>query len=144
MQLAEVGKLLAIIRSFDNRKLDESTAMAWKMMLDREVPGAQLSDAQEVVMDWFSTENPYFEVRHLIDGIKKRLRLTPKQIADDVRSAIARGLLPVWASTKQPVSREIAEKLAVLREAARVESEQYQIESHTQGNPLELDVGRRV
>lgn len=144
MQLAEVGKLLAIIRSFDNRKLDESTAMAWKMMLDREVPDAQLCDAQEVVMDWFSTENPYFEVRHLVDGLKKRLRLTPKQIADDVRSAIARGLLPHGADPKTPVSREIAAKLAEMREASRVEAERHALDSHAGEPQLQLRVGRDV
>lgn len=144
MQLTEVGKLLAIISSFDNRKLDESAALAWKMMLDREVPNATLDDAQEVVMDWFSTENPYFEVRHLVDGIKKRLRLTPKQIADDVRSAVSRGWLPYGASPRQPVSREIAEKLAAAREASRQETEQYRIESHAGNTPLQLDVGRRL
>ena len=114
MQLAEVGKLLAIIKSFDNRKLDESTAMAWKMMLDREVPDATPEQAIEVVMSWFSTANPYFEVRHLVDGLKRELRLTAKAIADDVRSARARGLIGDY-DPRVPLPADVAARLAAAR-----------------------------
>lgn len=93
MELVEVGKLLTIISSFDNRRLEESTALAWKMMIDREVPDAELDDAQEVVFDWFAKENPYFEVRHLVSGLKQRMRVNGLQIEADVRSAKARGLV---------------------------------------------------
>lgn len=141
MQLAEVGKLLAIIKSFDNRRLDEATAMSWKLMLDREVPNATLEQATEVVLDWFSTANPYFEVRHLVDGLKRALRLTPKQIADDVRSAKARGLIGAGHDPRQPLPVEVAERLAVARAGDRENAPR---EIETGVGAFALDVGRRV
>lgn len=140
MQLAEVGKLLAIVKSFDNRKLDESTAMAWKMMLDRHVPDATLEQATEVVMDWFGAENPYFEVRHLVDGLRKRLRLTPKAISADVRSAKARGLIPLTYSHKLPLPADVAARLEELRAEAREAAPEIEYGDSV----LALDVGRRV
>lgn len=140
MQLAEVGKLLAIIKSFDNRKLDESTAMAWKVMLDKHVPQASLADAEGVVFDWFGVENPYFEVRHLLDGLRRKLRLTPKQIADDVRSAKARGLVDTGWPRDKALPAVVREKLAAARATDR-ENAPAEIEAGE--SPLQLEVGRR-
>lgn len=122
MQLAEVGKLLAIIRSFDNRKLDESTAMSWKLMLDREVAEARLEDATEVVLDWFAKENPYFEVRHLITGLKKMMRFGKFNIESDVRSAKARGMIGAdWPESKV-LPWEVRDRLAKARGVERAEA----------------------
>lgn len=141
MQLAEVGKLLAIIRSFDNRKLDESTAQAWKIMIDRHFPEASLVEAQEVVLDWFSTENPYFEVRHLLDGLRKRLRRTARDVAADVRSAKARGLIGKdWPEAKV-LPDEVSSRLAAARLAAREDAD---TELTAGDSPLRLEAGRRV
>lgn len=141
MQLAEVGKLLAIIRSFDNRKLEESTAMAWKMMLDRELPDASLTDAQEVVFEWFSTSNPYFEVRHLVDGLKRRMRLTPRDIETDVRVAKRLGMLPDDHDRRVPLPVDVARRLADYR--AGVNAATPELEAAPNVSPLRLDVGRR-
>lgn len=145
MQLAEVGKLLAIIRSFDNRKLEESTAMAWKLMLDREVPDATLDQATEVVMSWFATQNPYFEVRHLVAGLKREMRLDRPQIAADVRSAKARGLLDASWSERDPLPWECANRLAAVRLRERTEAAELgAFDDAPNRSPLALDVGRRV
>lgn len=141
MQLAEVGKLLAVIASFDNRRLDEATAHAWKMMLDREVPSASLDDAQDVVFTWFASDNPYFEVRHLVEGLRKKLRLTPKAIVDDVRSAKTRGLISRDWDSRTPLPREVAVKLEQARAEVR-ENAPTEIESGP--SKLQLDVGRRI
>jgi len=141
MQLAEVGKLLAIIKSFDNRRLDESTAMAWKLMLDREVPSASLEQATEVVLDWFGRENPYFEVRHLVAGLKRELRLNRAQVEADVRSAKARGLVDGSWSERVPLPVDVAERLAAARAVAR---DAAPVEIEGGGAVLALDVGRRV
>lgn len=143
MQLAEVGKLLAIIASFDNRKLDESTARAWKMMLDRHVPDATLEQATEVVMDWFGTENPYFEVRHLVDGLKREMRLNRADRAADVRSAKARGIIPKDRNERDGLDWMEANALAAARLRERTEA----LELSDEGpnvSPLALDVGRRL
>lgn len=141
MQLAEVGKLLAIIKSFDNRKLDESTAMAWKVMLDKHVPQATLADAEAVVFDWFGVENPYLEVRHLLDGLRRRLRLMPKQIADDVRAAKARGLVEKSWPRDKALPPAVREKLAAARATDR---EHAPAEIEGGESPLQLEVGRRL
>lgn len=141
MQLAEVGKLLAIVRSFDNRKLDESTAVAWKMMLDREVPEARLEDAQEVVLGWFANDNPYFEVRHLIAGLRKKMRLSKFNIETDVRSAKARGLISKDWPDGRALPWEVREKLAHARAADRAAAPA-EIEGGT--GAFELDAGRRL
>lgn len=142
MQLAEVGKLLAIIRSFDNRKLEESTAMAWKLMIDRELPDATLQDAQEVVLEWFATANPYFEVRHLVDGLKRRMRLTPRDIETDVRVAKRLGMLPDDHDRRVPLPADVARRLADYR--AGVNAALPELEVGPNVSPLRLDVGRRV
>lgn len=145
MQLAEVGQLLAIIRSFDNRKLEESTAMSWKLMLDREVAEARLEDATEVVLDWFARENPYFEVRHLIAGLKRMMRLSPFAIESDVRSAKARGLIdkdwPAGKAMPWPV-RDLLAKARTMERVAAAELGAFDDAPNV--SPLELDVGRRL
>lgn len=140
MQLAEVGQLLAIIRSFDNRKLDESTAMSWKMMLDREVAEARLGDATEVVLDWFAKENPYFEVRHLIAGLKRKMRFSPFNIESDVRSAKGRGLIEKDWPADKVLPWEVRDKLAGLRSAEKAEAALHEIDGPLV-SPLELKAG---
>lgn len=142
MELTEVGKLLAIVRSFDNRKLDESTAQAWKMMLDREVPDATLAECTDVVMDWFGTENPYFEVRHLLDGLRKRRRWFGRQVEVDVRSAKARGLVDASWPDREPLPADVRGKLEAARAADRETASQHAVEAGAR-SPLALDVGRR-
>lgn len=111
------------------------------MMLDREVPNAPLAAAQDVVFEWFSVENPYFEVRHLIGGLRRKMRLTPKAIEDDVRSAKARGLVPKDWPARTPLPAEAASKLEAARADARAEAPE--IEGPNM-SPLQLDVGRRT
>lgn len=142
MQLTEVGKLLTIIASLDNRKLDESTAMVWKLMLDRELPDATLADAQEVVFEWFSTANPYFEVRHLVDGLRRRMRLTSRDIETDVRVAKRLGMLPDSHDRRVPLPADVARRLAEYR--AGVNASIPAVEDGGVSSPLVLDVGRRV
>ena len=141
MQLAEVGKLLAIIRSFDNRRLDESTARAWKIMIDKHVPDAEFEEAQEVVLDWFAHENPYFEVRHLLEGLRKRYRRHPAQVEADVRSAKARGLVDQDWPSRKVLPFTVAKRLD---EARRRDREVAPDEIEGGESPLALDVGRRL
>lgn len=142
-----MGKLLAVIASFDNRKLDESTALAWKMMLDRHVPTATLAQAQEVVFDWFSTENPYFEVRHLCDGLRREMRLNRSQIAADVRSAKARGIVGRDWPESRPLESGAVAMLAAARYQEAVEAKALGSDDDDMPvleNPLGIEVGKRV
>lgn len=140
MTLVETGKLLTIISSFDNRRLEESTATAWKMMLDREVPDAELDDAQEIVFQWFAKENPYFEVRHLIEGLKKRMRVNRLDTEADVRSAKARGLIDKTWPEMIPLPWDIRKKLAKIRAEENAVSNNF-LESKLEGmgySPAEM------
>ena len=134
--------VLARISNFDNRKLDPAVARDWKVMLDRELHGrGTVEDAMEVVLDHFAQPDPpYFTVGLLAEGLRKRLRLTPKQIVDDVRSAKARGLLPSGHDPRAPLPADVAERLAAARAEAR--SEAHEVEAGD--SPLALDVGKRV
>lgn len=143
MQLKEVGQLLTIISSFDNRKLDESTAVSWKLMIDRHFPDASLMEAQEVVLDWFGTANPYFEVRHLIDGLRRKHRRFARQVETDVRSAKARGIVPANWPARDPLPWHVVEALEAARARDREVAAQYAIEGPNVPG-VELEVGRTV
>lgn len=141
MDLKEVGMVLARVSNFDNRRLDPSVARDWKVMLDRELHGrGTVNDAMEVVLDHFAQPDPpYFTIGRLVDGMRKRLRLTPREIAVDVRSAKARGLVAADWGRDEPLPPEVSARLSELRaEAQRVAPEIEAGES-----PLALDVGKR-
>ena len=143
MDLKQVGMVLARISNFDNRRLDTAVARDWKVLLDRELHGrGTVEDAMEVVLDHFSKPNPpYFTVGLLVDGMRSRLRLTPKAILDDVRSAKARGLVGRDWAERDPLPNEIAVRLFDARQHDREEASP---ELESGPGPLALDVGRRV
>lgn len=115
MELAEVGKLLAVAAAYDNRQLREETAVAWKAALDLQVPELDPMLAQQIVVWWFSEDRgEYFQVGHLIAEAKRRLRLLPEQIEADVRVAKARGLIGEWPDKKR-LPADVAQRLAELR-----------------------------
>lgn len=145
MNLEEVGKILTIIASFDNRKLETSTAMAWKMMLDRHVPEARLQDAEEVVFDWFGTENPYFEVRHLVDGLKRIMRVNRLDIEADVRSAKARGLIGKDWHPYTALPWSVRVQLQELRDTERAELQALNASYDPDDRgTVAIEVGKRV
>ena len=142
MELKEVGMVLARVSNFDNRKLDPSVARDWKVMLDRELHGrGTIEDAMEVVLDHFAQPAPpYFTVGLLVDGLRRRLRLTPKAIVDDVRSAKARGLVSKDHDPRLPLPVDVMVKLETARQSARDEAP-----SEIEGGvgSFALDMGRR-
>lgn len=134
--------VLARISNFDNRKLDPSVARDWKVMLDRELHGrGTADDAMEVVLDHFAQPNPpYFTVGLLVEGLRVRLRLTPKMIADDVRAAKARGLIGQEHDPRSPLPVTVAGRLAEARAEARAAAPA-EVESGV--GAFQLEVGRR-
>lgn len=145
MNLKEVGMVLARISNYDNRKLDASVAKDWQLMLDRALHGrGSVEDAFDVVMEWFmESGRPYFMVAHLIDGMRDRLRLTPKAITDDVRAAKSRGLVEKSWPRDEPLRVDVQDRLLAARAEARELAMQHEVEGINQ-SPLQLDVGRRV
>lgn len=114
MQASDAAELLAFIAAFDNRKVTKETAVAWAMAITREVPTMTVDVAREIVMDHFATSAEYFTVGLLLDGVRRRLRLTAKAIADDVRSAKARGLIGDH-DPRVPLPADVAARLAAAR-----------------------------
>lgn len=144
----ETGQLLVIVKAFDNRKLDPAVARVWAMQLGRNVPQATYQEAEAVVMDWFSTDNPYFELRHLVDGLKRKHRMMPAQVEADVRAAKAFGLLDKSHPASERLPVEAAQALAGAR-AARVAATR-ELTSGGEGDRFAAlpagfgDVGRRA
>lgn len=137
-----MGMVLARISNFDNRRLDESVARDWKVLLDRELHGRwDMDEAMGVVLDHFAQPSPpYFTVGLLADGLRRRLRLSRRAVADDVRSAKARGLVGRDWSDRQPLPPGVAERLreARLRDAEGV------LEVESGSGWMEVEVGKHV
>lgn len=117
MQASEVAELLALASAYDNRHVTKEAAVGWKVAIDSEIPDLDVALAREVIVSHFATSGDYFAVNHLIEGAKARLRRLPSQIASDVRSAKARGLVAADWSERTPLAAEVAERLASVRRA---------------------------
>lgn len=139
MQASDVAELLSLASAYDNRNVTKEAAVGWKVAIDRELPDLSVGLAREVVVDHFATSGEYFTVKHLIDGAKARLRRLPSQVAADVRSAKARGLVGRDHDPRVPLPPDVAARLESLRAEARAVVPE--IESGP--SPLQLDVGRR-
>lgn len=144
MEFREVKLVYAAISNNDNRKLDESIAAEWHRSIERNLSGrATLQDCLAVVEEWFDVaRGEYFTKGVFLDLLRKRLRLTPKAIVDDVRSAKARGLVAKDWPRDEPIPVDVALRIEMLRAEARELAPA--IESGPLSSPLGLDVGRRV
>lgn len=141
MQASEVAELLSLASAYDNRNVTREAAIGWKVAIDSQVPDLSMQLAREVVVEHFATSPDYFTVRHLIDGAKARLRRMPAQIAADVRSAKARGLIPKDYPHREPLPPAIVARLTEARTTERPPAE---LEAGENRSPLALDVGRRL
>ena len=116
-------------------------------MFDREVPEARLQDAQEVVLDWFAHENPYFEVRHLLTGLRRMMRINRLDIERDVRAARARGMVEKSWPESKVLPWPVRQKLQQVRERERAELREalLALEQRGEGDGVgEIEVGKRV
>lgn len=146
MQASEVAELLALASAYDNRNVTKEAAIGWKVAIDSQLPDLGIGLARELIVDHFATSGDYFTVKHLIDGAKARMRRMPKQIADDVGSAKARGMIDRSWDSRTPLPIEVAERLAAVRAGEARELKElggFEAEG-PQDSSLVLDVGRRV
>lgn len=107
----ETTTLLALVASFDNRKVDEARSAAWHSIL-RDV---DFEDAKQVVVAHFSHPNDYLTVSHITEGVLRMHRRLPKQIEADVRAARARGIVDADWPESAPLSSSAAGRLAAAR-----------------------------
>lgn len=68
MNLREVGALLALIATFDNRQVDEATLVAWSGVLDG--TGVTLDECRAAVVKHFRESTAYLQPAHVIQGVK--------------------------------------------------------------------------
>ena len=90
---------------------------------------------------YYGTAGESLTVFALIELWKQGRRLLPHQIAADVRSAKARGLLAASHDPRVPLPVEVAERLAAVR-AADAEAAPGEIESGV--GVFALEVGRKL
>lgn len=131
----ETTTLLALVASFDNRKVDEARSAAWHSIL-REV---DFEDAKRVVVAHFAHPNEYLTVSHITEGVLRMHRRLPKQIEADVRAARARGIVDSDWLENVPLAADAAARLAAARSGDREQSEQLSIGAPG-GTPGELGV----
>lgn len=119
MNKLDVAKLLTILSGYDRRQVDDITVEAWHAV--PEVAAADFTQARNVVIEHQTgpEAGEYFQVRHLVAGLRRRSRTSRGDVEADVRSAKARGLIDQdWPRT-QPLDPETAEKLAAARDHDR-------------------------
>ena len=140
MQASEVAELLSLASAYDNRKVTKEAAVAWKVAIDAQLPDMTADIARQVIVEHFTTSGEYFTVKHLIDGGKRAMRRMPKQIADDVRSAKARGLIGKGHDPRVPLPADAMRRLM----AARAEARESAPEITWEESRLQIEVGKRV
>ena len=118
MLASEVAELLTLNAALDRyvstARISKEQAIAWTAVIETAAAGMTFDEARRLVVEHYaSTENsltPYA----LVEAWKRARRMTPAQIAADVRSAIARGIITDWPESK-PLDAETAGRLAAAR-----------------------------
>lgn len=147
MTPSEVADLLSLSVELDRYatadKMTKEKVVAWAAVLNAEAPGMSFGEAQQCVIRYYGTEGESLTVYALIDLWKQGRRLLPHQIAADVRSAKARGLIDPAYSHKLPLPVEVAERLAAARAADRSSAVELS-ELEAGSGSFQLEVGRRL
>lgn len=138
MNEPEVRRLLSLISGgYDNRTLTAITAEVWLM----ELADTDFDIAWQAVRNHFRKPSPrdYLSLDVLLEQIRVDTRQTPAAIEEDVRSAKARGLIEASWPKREPLPREVAERLA--RARADFAATAAAIESGVVVSPRAIDVG---
>lgn len=138
MNEPEVRRLLSLISGgYDNRTLTAITAEVWTM----ELADTDFDIAWQAVRNHFRKPSPreYLSLDVLLEQIRVDTRQTPTAIEEDVRSAKARGLIEASWPRREPLPREVAERLA--RARAEFAETAAAIEAGVVATPRALDVG---
>lgn len=144
MRPSEVAELLIIDaglnRFASSANQSAEKAVAWAAAINVKAEAMPFEEARELVVEHYASTSDPLTPFALIEAWERRHRRTPAQIAADVRSAKARGIVrPTWPRNK-PLLPQDAARLAEARAAERPPAE---LEGPNV-SPLSLDVGRRV
>lgn len=116
MTQLEAGKLITAARQFDRYlpPADDISTMLWMERFNLE--HIDYADAYKVVV---TSAVGTITIQTIIDAVRHATRRTPERIAEDVRSARARGLVPREWSEKDALPADIQAPLLELRNEAR-------------------------
>ena len=121
MNKLEIAQLLTIASGFDRRQVDPVTVESWYLLA--EIREADYEDSLAALLAHFASQSKeYFTAAHVVAATQVSSRQTKKLIAADVRSARARHLIPSDWPENEPVSDEIRNRLAQIRDQARQEA----------------------
>lgn len=110
MMQSEALELITIARAlgFGGVDADRITTLAWQVVLTD--AGVSYDDAKQAVMHSLGPIR-FIRVGDVIDAVNHANRMTPSDIASDVRAARALHLLPLDYPETQPVPDDVAGKL---------------------------------
>ena len=118
MTPSEVADLLSLSVELDRYatadKMTREKVVAWAAVLASEAPAMTFDEAQAATIRYYGTAGESLTVFALIDAWKLGKRMLPHQIAADVRSAKARGLIGDH-DPRVPLPAEVAARLAAAR-----------------------------
>lgn len=116
MTQLEAAKLITAARQFD-RFLPPADDISSALWMERfNLSGIEYPDAYRVIV---GSGPGVLTIQSIIDGALAATRRTPAAIAEDVRSARARGLVSRdWAET-DPIPDDVRVRLTELRDEAR-------------------------
>ena len=123
MKPSEVADLLVIdaglnrYASSANQSADK--AVAWSAAINVKAAAMTFEEARQLVVEHYAGSDKSLTPFALFDAWLTRHRLMPKQVAADVRSAKARGLIGRDWDPRTPLPREAAGRLAAARAEAQ-------------------------
>jgi len=144
MNIVQVGQLLTIASGFDRFiTVDRITTEAWFLVLK----DVDFEEAKDATVAHFigPRAKETFAVRHILEAVTDKARLSPAAIEVDVRSAKARLLIDKsWPSNKV-LPENIREALFTLRDTEKRAAAQRFAFDELEGDPIDPgDIGKDV
>lgn len=127
MKASEVAELLILdaglnrYASAGNQSREK--AVAWAAALNLRAPQLGFGEARELIVEHYAGTSEPLTPYALIEAWERKHRLLPHQVAADVRSARARGMLPAGHEPREPLPAVVAEQLAAARAMERAAME---------------------
>lgn len=119
MNKVEIGKLLTLAAGFDNRKVDLVTTEAWSAVPELVAADYEAAKAVVIAHQTGPKHHEYLTVGHIVDGLRVAGRNSTAEIAADVRSAKARGLVGREWSESERLPEDVRDALFTLRDGER-------------------------
>lgn len=136
MNEVEVGKILTVASGFDRFiTVDRVTVTAWHLALS----GVDYKEAESATVAHFvgPKARETFSVRHILEVVEDRARLSAVKIEEDVRSAKARGLIDKSWPDRDRLPDDIREALFTLRDLERRAAADRSELDHIDGSPID-------